>query len=74
MKKKLNWIVVGNMVGFIGGLLVILDTMYQLLFKPLFVNRMITLTPFGLIVLILAFIVCGANFNYFDERITKKYK
>lgn len=61
-KKKLSWVAVGNMVGLIASILVILDTMYEVIFK------MQTLTYFGLGVVIVAFIVCGANFNYFDER------
>ena len=61
-KKKLNWKAVGNMVGLIGSIVYILDTMYQVIFK------MQTLTYFGLGLTIVAFIVCGANFNYFEER------
>lgn len=62
MKKKLSWVSVGNMVGLIGSVLVILDTMYEVIFK------MKSLTYFGIGVVIVAFIVCGANFNYFEER------
>lgn len=62
-KKKLNWVAVGNMVGLIGSTLFILDTMYQAIFK------MQTLTYFGLGLTIIAFIVCGSNFNYFEERL-----
>ena len=64
-KKKLRWVAVGNMVGLIGSIVYILDTMYQVIFK------MQTLTYFGLGVVIVAFIVCGANFNYFDEKLSK---
>ena len=62
-KKKLNWVAVGNMVGLIASILVILDTMYQVIFK------MQTLTYFGLGLTIVAFIVCGSNFTYFEERL-----
>ena len=62
-KKKFSWVAVGNMVGLLSSILVILESMYQVIFK------MQTLTYFGLGVVIVAFIVCGANFNYFDERI-----
>lgn len=62
-KKKLSWVAVGNMVGLIASTLVILETMYQVIFK------MQTLTYFGLGLTIVAFIVCGSNFNYFEERL-----
>lgn len=62
MKKKLNWIAVGNMVGLIASTLVILESVYQVIFK------MKSLTYFGLGIVIIAFIVCGANFNYFEEK------
>ena len=68
-KKKLSWVAVGNMVGLIGSALVMLDTVYQIAIKPFFTNEPMALTQFGLIVLILAFIVCGSNFNYFEERL-----
>lgn len=68
-KKKLSWVAVGNMVGLIGSALTILDTFYVIVVKPFFTNEPMALTPFGLIVLILAFIVCGSNFNYFEERL-----
>ena len=61
-KKKINLIAIGNMVGLIGGALYILETMYQVIFK------IQTLTYFGLGLTIVAFIVCGSNFNYFEER------
>ena len=61
-KKKFSWVAVGNMVGLIAGTLVILESMYQVIIG------MKTLTYFGLGIVIVAFIVCGANFNYFDER------
>ena len=64
-KKKFSWVAVGNMVGLLSSILVILESMYQVIFK------MQTLTYFGLGVLIVAFIVCGANFNYFDEKLSK---
>ena len=62
MKKELSWVAVGNMIGLIGSVLYILETIYQVIFK------MQTLTYFGLGLTIVAFIVCGANFNYFEER------
>ena len=62
-KKKLSWVAVGNMVGLIGSVVYILDTMYHIIFK------MQTLTYFGLGLIIVAFIVCGSNFNYFEERL-----
>ena len=64
-KKKFSWIAVGNMVGLLSSILVILESMYQVIFKTQ------TLTYFGLGVVIVAFIVCGANFNYFDEKLSK---
>lgn len=62
-KYKLNWVAVGNLIGLISSLLFILNTCYHLIFK------MQTLTYFGLGLTIIAFIVLGSNFNYFDERI-----
>lgn len=70
-KKKLSWVAVGNMVGLISSALVILDTVYQIIIKPFFTNEPMALTQFGLITIILAFIVCGANFNYFEERMER---
>ncbi len=64
-KKKLNWVAVGNMVGLIASVLFILDTVYQVIFERM------TLTYFGLGTTIIAFIVFGANFNYFEEKLTK---
>ena len=64
-KKKFSWVAVGNMVGLLSSILVILESMYQVIFK------MQTLTYFGLGVVIVAFIVCGANFNYLDEKLSK---
>ena len=64
-KKKFSWVAVGNMVGLLSSILVILESMYQVIFK------MQTLTYFGLGVVVVAFIVCGANFNYFDEKLSK---
>ena len=64
-KRKLNLISVGNMVGLIASTLVILESMYHVIIG------MKTLTYFGLGVVIVAFIVCGANFNYFDEKLSK---
>ncbi len=66
MKKKLSWVAIGNMVGLIGSVVFILDTIYQVIFKRA------TLTYFGLGLTIVAFIVFGANFNYFEERLSKK--
>ena len=43
----------------------------EIAIKPFFTNEPMALTSFGLIVLILAFIVCGSNFNYFDEKLSK---
>ena len=68
MKKKLNWVSVGNIVGLIGSGLVILDTVYEIIIKPFFTNEPMALTSFGLIVLVISFIVFGANFIYFEER------
>lgn len=64
-KKKFSWVAVGNMVGLLSSILVILESMYQVIFK------MQILTYFGLGVVVVAFIVCGANFNYFDEKLSK---
>ena len=64
-KEKFSWVAVGNMVGLLSSILVILESMYQVIFK------MQTLTYFGLGVLIVAFIVFGANFNYFYEKLSK---
>ena len=64
MKRyKLNWVAVGNLIGLISSVLFILNTAYNLIFK------MQTLTYFGLGLTIIAFIVCGSNFTYFEERI-----
>ena len=62
-KKKSSWVAVGNMVGLIGSALYILETTYQVIFK------MQSLTYFGLGLTIVAFVVCGSNFNYFEERL-----
>lgn len=62
-KYKLNWVAVGNLIGLISSLLFILNTLYHLIFK------MQTLTYFGLGLTIIAFIVFGSNFTYFEERI-----
>ena len=48
-KKKFSWVAVGNMVGLLSSILVILESMYQVIFK------MQTLTYFGLGVVIVAF-------------------
>lgn len=64
-KKKFSWVAVGNMVGLIASTLVILESMYHVIIG------MKTLTYFGLGVVVVAFIVCGANFNYFDEKLSK---
>jgi hypothetical protein len=71
MKKKFSWFAVGNMVGLIGGLIVILNYFYNICIKPFIESKLIGITPFGFIILILAFIVCGTNFNYFDEKLSK---
>lgn len=65
MKKKyrLNWVSIGNLLGLISSTLFILNTVYNIIFK------MQTLTIFGFGLVIIAFIVCGSNFTYFEERI-----
>ena len=64
-KKKLNLIAIGNVIGMIASASVILESLYHAIFK------MQTLTYFGMGVMIAAFIVFGANFNYFEERLGK---
>ena len=65
MKKKyrLNWVAIGNLLGLISSILFILNTAYNIIFK------MQTLTIFGFCLTIFAFVVCGSNFTYFEERI-----
>lgn len=70
-RKRINWIAVGNLVGLLGGLFVIGETTYKLIVEPLFTNKMVGLTAFGWLVLILAFIVFGSCYNYFEERLNK---
>ena len=71
MKRKLNWVSVGNMVGLISGVIYILDTMYYICIIPFMTKRIISLTTFGFITLIIAIVVVGLNFVYFEERLRK---
>lgn len=71
MKRKLNWVSVGNMVGLISGVIYILDTMYYICIIPFMTKRIVSLTTFGFITLIIAFVVVGLNFVYFEERLRK---
>jgi len=70
-KRKLNWVAIGNAIGLIASLLLIIDTIVKIVIKPFFTKQLVALTPFGLILLIIAFMVCNSNFNYFNERITR---
>lgn len=71
MKRKLNWVSVGNMVGLISGTIYILDTVYYICILPFMTKKMVSLTTFGFISLIIAFVVVGLNFRYFEERLKK---
>ena len=64
-KRRMSFIDIGNIIGLIASASVILESLYNAIFK------MQTLTYFGLGVVIVAFIVFGANFNYLEERLGK---
>lgn len=70
MKKKLNWVSVGNMVGLLSGSYYILHTLYVLCILPFINNKMVSLTPYGLFTLIVALLVVASNFRYFEERLS----
>lgn len=69
MKRKLNWVSIGNMVGLISGLFYIIDVIYYICILPFMTNKIVTLTTFGFITFIIALIVVGSNFIYFEERL-----
>lgn len=71
MKRKLNWVSVGNMVGLISGVIYILDILYYICILPFMTKKMISLTTFGFITLVIAIVVVGLNFTYFEERLKK---
>lgn len=61
-KRKINWISIMNMVGFVISFIYILNTIYYLIFKC------VSLTYFGLGTMIIAMIICCNNYEYFEER------
>lgn len=71
MKKKLNWVSVGNMVGLISGVYYMINTFYIICIKPFIIGKIISLTMYGFILFILSIIVAGMNFRYFEERLSK---
>ena len=69
MKKRLNWGAILKGLLFVSSLMVVIDTLYELLIKPFFTLRPVTLTSFGCIVLVLATIVLCNTIEYFKERV-----
>ena len=71
MKKRLNWGAILKGLLFVSSLMVVVDTLYELLIKPFFTLRPVALTSFGCIVLIAAMIVLFHTIEYFKERLYK---
>ena len=68
MKKKINWVSVGNMVGLISSIYYMIYTFYMICIKPFITKSMISLTGYGLVCFILAMLVASINFRYFEDR------
>lgn len=71
MKRKINLIAIGNFIGLISGLSIMFEYFYKICILPFFKKELVGITPFGFIILFLAFIVVIKNFAYFEERIKK---
>lgn len=71
MKKKLNWVAIGNLVGLISGGYYMIYTFYMICIKPFITNKIISMTNLGLIIFILSIFVVASNFRYFEERLEK---
>lgn len=70
-KKRLNWGAILKGLLFVSSLMVVVDTLYELIIKPFFTLRPVTLTAFGCVVLVLATIVLCHTVEYFKERLSK---
>lgn len=68
MKKKINWVSVGNMVGLIVGCYHMLYTFYIICIYPFINKQIVSLTKYGFLCFILALIVVSLNFRYFEDR------
>lgn len=71
MKRKLNWVSVGNLVGLLSGVYYMIHCFYIICIKPIIIKRIVCMTQFGFFVFILAIIVVAFNFSYFEERLSR---
>ena len=71
MKKRLNWGAILKGLLFVSSLMVVVDTLYEILILPFFTKRLVSLTAFGCIVLIAAIVVLCNTIEYFKGRLSK---
>lgn len=73
-KRKLDYITIGNTIGFILSLAYILYVIWELLIYPFIIKRTTTLTLIGTLVLILTVYVNCECFNQIIKKIKKVRK
>ena len=61
-RKRISFIAIGNLIGMLASATYIIDSLYHAIVKVQ------TMTCFGFLTFILALIVFGTNFSYFEER------
>lgn len=71
MKTRISWVAVGNLIGLIASMFVILNTLYVVVIEPFFTKEIVGLSPIGVIVLLLAIAVGGINFGYLEDRMNR---
>ena len=70
-RKRLNWGAILKGLLFVSSLMVVVDTVYQIIILPFFTLKPMGLTSFGYIVLISAMIVLSHTIEYFKKRLSK---
>ena len=70
-KKRLNWGAILKGLLFVSSLMVVIDTIYELIILPFFTLKPVALTSFGCILLIAAMILLCHTIEYFKERLSK---
>lgn len=70
-KRRINYGAVLNGLLLILSAWVLVDNFYNLIIEPFFTNEMKTLTQFGVVVGLLAFVTFVFEIQYFEERLER---
>lgn len=70
-KRRINYGAVLNGLLLILSAWVLVDNFYNLIIEPFFTNEMKTLTQFGVVVCLVAFVTFIFEMQYFEERLER---